>query len=170
MAGLLLERLVVEDRRALIDAEANRSALVKVVVRKGRCRSVLRTCPAPRCQEGGKESRMPGWKRSGSRAALSVLTVPLAGSPCGDIDVASADRSAAVAAGEVCLVGRATSEGVECQAFRADGGRLYTLIGDLGKLADDNELCVCGELVEISSCMQGTTIAVTRIGPPDSCP
>jgi hypothetical protein len=113
---------------------------------------------------------MPRWQHARNCVALSVLTVPFAGFVCSDLNVASADPSATVAAQEVCVVGRPTAEGVECQAFRTDDGRLYTLIGNLGGLADDNQLCVCGEPVEISSCMQGMTIAVLRIGPRNACP
>lgn len=125
---------------------------------------------------------MPGWQsfRKRAVAALSVLPVPLAGAGCGQAIMAQADRSvgsqgnpvgaAADAVSEVCLVGRPTGEGVECQAFRAGDGRLYTLIGDLGGLSGDDDVCVCGQPVEMSTCMQGTTITVTRIAPPDACP
>ena len=123
---------------------------------------------------------MPGRPRCTKLvAALSVLMVPLAGTGCGQPMMASEDRSvslerraagaAAVAGSEACLVGRSTAEGVECQAFRSDDGRLYTLIGDLGDLAGDDEVCICGHPVEMSTCMQGTTISVTRIGAPDTC-
>lgn len=90
--------------------------------------------------------------------------------------MASGDRSAtsrgnrASAGSELCLVGRPTAEGVECQAFRTSDGRLYTLIGDLGGLVGDDRVCVCGTPVEMSTCMQGTTISVMRIAPPDTCP
>lgn len=104
---------------------------------------------------------------------LAVLLVPLTGG-CGDAAAPLGARAAASknadAASDVCLVGRPTGEGVECQAFRAGDGRLYTLIGDLGSLAGDGDVCICGEPVEMSTCMQGTTVAVTRIGPPDTCP
>jgi hypothetical protein len=119
---------------------------------------------------------MRKWQHSKRRlaTALSVLLVPLVCSGCGDARPVSKDRggragAAAVGASAVCLIGRPTGEGIECQAFRTDAGDLYTLIGDLGDLAGD-EACVCGEAVELSSCMQGTTIAVTRTGPPDICP
>lgn len=119
---------------------------------------------------------MPGRHSLKKRVALSVLIVPLAGGGCGEAMVASRDRSAApphdaaAVGSELCLVGRPSGEGVECQAFRADDGRLYTLIGDLGGLAGEGDVCICGEPVELSTCMQGTTVAVTRIGPPDTCP
>jgi hypothetical protein len=71
---------------------------------------------------------------------------------------------------ETCLRGRLTDEGVECQAMRGSDGRLYTLVGDLGDPPAAGEACICGRMAELSSCMQGTTVVVTRIGPPDSCP
>jgi len=109
-------------------------------------------------------------------AALALLLASPAG--CGGaISEAPAEGSAgerrsgaAAAAGEICLRGRATAEGVECQAFRTADGRLYTLMGDLGGLAAEREVCVCGRPVEMSTCMQGTTITVSRIGPPERCP
>ena len=120
----------------------------------------------------------PGRHRRGAAACWGLM-LALAGAGCTAADMApGADPSRAPevgragatsgAAGAVCVVGRPTGEGVECQAFRADAGNLYTLIGDLGGLA--GEACVCGHPVELSTCMQGTTIAVTRIGPPEPCP
>ena len=113
-------------------------------------------------------------------AALSVVIGSLAAAGCGDAIVTSGGPSAdprrasgaaeAGSAGEVCVAGRATGDGVECQAFRSDDGRLYTLIGDLGSLAGDLDVCVCGQPVEMSTCMQGTTIRVTRIDPAATCP
>ena len=121
---------------------------------------------------------MIGWLRFHRRivAALAVLLAPLTGGGCAAAVVPLEARAAASADDtadaerEVCLVGRPTGEGVECQAFRAGDGRLYTLIGDLGSLAGDGDVCVCGAPVEMSTCMQGTTVTVTRIGPPDACP
>ena len=75
------------------------------------------------------------------------------------------------AANEICVRGRLTDEGVECPAMRGPNGRLYTLVGDPGAAPDaGTEACVCGRVAELSSCMQGTTLIVSRIGPPDSCP
>ena len=92
--------------------------------------------------------------------ALPVVIAFLTGAGCGDAIVASGGPSAdprsasggarAGSASEVCVAGRATGEGVECQAFRSDDGRLYTLIGDLGSLAGDLDVCVCGQPVEMS--------------------
>ncbi len=63
----------------------------------------------------------------------------------------------------VCVEGKLTGEGVECQALRGDDGKLYTLVGDLGEFRPGDEVSVCGAIPMFSVCMQGTTIAVTRI-------
>jgi hypothetical protein len=61
------------------------------------------------------------------------------------------------------VIGVLTDEGVECPALRADGGRLYTLTGDLQGFRPGNRVRVVGTLAEVSFCMQGTTLAVQRI-------
>jgi hypothetical protein len=68
----------------------------------------------------------------------------------------------------VTVVGRLTSEGVECQALRGDDGQLYTLLGDLGTLSVDARVRVSGERLEFSTCQQGITIRVQSITPADS--
>jgi Protein of unknown function (DUF5818) len=66
--------------------------------------------------------------------------------------------------GVLKITGRLTTEGVECQAMRGDDGRLYTLIGDnLGRLNLDDRVYVEGTKVEMSHCMQGTTLDVRVI-------
>jgi len=87
-------------------------------------------------------------------------------------DEASPRRPSGAAPAEICVPGRITDEGVECQAMRGPDGRLYTLVGDPGDAAPaaGGEVCVCGRVAELSSCMQGTTLILTRIGPPDGCP
>ena len=70
----------------------------------------------------------------------------------------------------LCVRGRLTGEGVECQALRAKDGALYTLAGDLDDFQVGEEVCVCGTIAAISICMQGTTIAVARVGPAGECP
>lgn len=59
--------------------------------------------------------------------------------------------------------GRLTAEGVECQALRADDGTLYTLVGDLKGLKTGDSVLVEGTPVQISICMQGTTLQVRQI-------
>jgi hypothetical protein len=89
----------------------------------------------------------------------------------GDRSEISPRRPSGAEQEEICLRGRFTEEGVECRAMRGPAGRLYTLVGDLGDgPAAGGEACVCGWVAELSSCMQGTTVVATRIGPPDSCP
>ncbi|MDX1540246.1 MAG: hypothetical protein R3349_02470 [Geminicoccaceae bacterium] len=77
---------------------------------------------------------------------------------------------AAPAEGETCALGTLTNEGIECPAMQTLQGDLYTLVGDLaGKQAGDL-VCACGRPVDMSTCMQGTTLEVTRIGSPALCP
>lgn len=64
----------------------------------------------------------------------------------------------------ICVKGILTDEGVECQALRGDDGELYTLVGDLKSFHNGDRVVVCGTIVEISFCMQGTTLAVSWIG------
>jgi hypothetical protein len=69
--------------------------------------------------------------------------------------------------GGVTIIGRLTSEGVECQALRGDDGQLYTLLGDLGKLSVETRVRVSGERLEFSTCQQGITIRIQSIAPAD---
>ena len=64
---------------------------------------------------------------------------------------------------EIVVVGVLTDEGVECRALRGDDEKLYTLVGDLGDFATGDRVRVTGTAAERSTCMQGTTIAVTKI-------
>ena len=70
----------------------------------------------------------------------------------------------------LCVRGRLTGEGVECQALRAKDGALYTLAGDLMDFLAGQEVCVCGTIAAVSFCMQGSTIAVAQIGAACECP
>jgi LysM repeat protein len=68
------------------------------------------------------------------------------------------------AADWLTLTGTLTREGVECQAMRGDDGRLYTLSGaDLSGLAAGDRVQVGGYRQTVSTCQQGTTIAVRWI-------
>jgi hypothetical protein len=64
----------------------------------------------------------------------------------------------------ICVKGTLTDEGVECQALRSDDGELYTLLGELNDFHNGDRVVVCGTTVEISFCMQGTTIVISWIG------
>ena len=80
----------------------------------------------------------------------------------------TADNSAGKDRVSITVVGRLTSEGVECQALRGDDGQLYTLLG--GGLVDlpvETRVRVIGERLEFSSCQQGITIRVQSITPAD---
>ncbi len=61
------------------------------------------------------------------------------------------------------ITGTVTREGVECTAVRGDDGRLYTLAGRTANLQPGDRVEVIGERAEVSTCMQGVTIAVERI-------
>lgn len=62
------------------------------------------------------------------------------------------------------IEGMLTDEGVECPAMRGDDGALYTLVGDIGGFEPGDRVCVVPIPVEISYCMQGTTVQVEWIG------
>ena len=64
---------------------------------------------------------------------------------------------------QLFLEGRLTDEGVECPAFRTDDDELYTLTGDLGGFSPGDEVRIVATPVEISTCMQGTTVQVVEI-------
>ena len=66
--------------------------------------------------------------------------------------------------------GTITNEGVECLAMRDENGRLYTLSGPIGSFKPGDKVCVKGRVIQISTCMQGTTIGVDWIGPASDCP
>jgi LysM repeat protein len=63
------------------------------------------------------------------------------------------------------LTGTLTWEGATCPAMRGDDGRLYTLAGEIGDFGPGDRVHVLGHRVEMSICMQGTTIEVRRIRP-----
>lgn len=63
----------------------------------------------------------------------------------------------------VTVTGRLTGEGAECQAMRSKGGALYTLTGNLRGFKSGDRVRVVGRAAEVSTCMQGTTLAVESI-------
>ena len=69
---------------------------------------------------------------------------------------------------EISLRGTLTGEGTECQAMRGSDGRLYTLTGNLKGYNVGDKVVVAGVRVEVSTCQQGTTIAVRRIQHPET--
>ena len=66
--------------------------------------------------------------------------------------------------GAICVKGKLTDEGIECQTFRSTTGELFTLVGDLNGFQNDDEVVICGTIAGVSFCMQGTTINVSWIG------
>ena len=71
----------------------------------------------------------------------------------------------------ICLRGLLTDEGIECPALRNESQALYTLAGEMAPFEVGDDVCVCGTVVEVSFCMQGTTIAVMQISPGEQgCP
>ena len=64
----------------------------------------------------------------------------------------------------VAVTGTLSKEGVECPALRGDDGKLYSLTpASLASFGPGDRVHVEGTVAEISTCMQGTTIAVTAI-------
>ncbi|MBI5190799.1 MAG: hypothetical protein HZA22_09000 [Nitrospirae bacterium] len=63
----------------------------------------------------------------------------------------------------VQVTGTLTAEGVECQALRGDDGTLYTITRRPEGFKVGDRVQVSGMVAEISFCMQGTTISVTRM-------
>lgn len=63
------------------------------------------------------------------------------------------------------LSGTLITGGVECQLFQTDSGEKYTLIGDLNGFKDGDRVSMSGSVVEISHCMQETTIMIRTISP-----
>lgn len=70
----------------------------------------------------------------------------------------------------ICVRGRLTGEGIECQALRGDDGTLYTLVGPRITAKTGVPVCACGTLARFSTCMQGTTIVVDTLRQPEACP
>jgi endonuclease YncB( thermonuclease family) len=71
---------------------------------------------------------------------------------------------------KICVRGRLTGEGIECQALRGDDGKLYTLLGPKLTVKTGAPVCACGTLARFSTCMQGTTIVVDTLRQPEACP
>lgn len=66
-------------------------------------------------------------------------------------------------ANRITVIGTLTREGVECQAMRGDDGQLYTLAGAFEGFQPGDRVRVEGRVADVSTCMQGTTINVSRI-------
>jgi hypothetical protein len=79
----------------------------------------------------------------------------------------NAGRVLASAGEAVTVTGLLTDEGVECPALRGDDGVLYTLAGKPDPYKAGDRVTVTGVPVEVSTCMQGTTLQVKSIRPAD---
>lgn len=65
----------------------------------------------------------------------------------------------------VHIVGTVTDEGVECPAVRTDDGTLYTLTGNIPRLAPGDRVEIVGTPAELSYCMQGVTLEAQAVIP-----
>lgn len=61
------------------------------------------------------------------------------------------------------LIGTLIPGGVECQLFQTDSGEKYTLTGSLNGFQNGDRVKLSGRTVEISHCMQETTLSISRI-------
>ena len=85
--------------------------------------------------------------------------------PCTTASRADQRMSLPEQLGNPPIEGVLTNEGVECQALRADDGKLYTLMGDLRGFKPRDRVCIVPNYIQTSYCMQGTTAHVDWIGP-----
>lgn len=61
------------------------------------------------------------------------------------------------------LQGVLVEGGAECQRFRADDNRYYTLLGDLHGFHTGDRVEISGNIAEVSHCMQDTTLTIKSI-------
>lgn len=89
---------------------------------------------------------------------LAFMAALLAGC-AGGVDAGPVPRNHTVT-----LSGHLTDEGVECPAFRADDGTLYTLNGVATEdLAGRDRVRIRGRIAEAGFCMQGTPLIVENM-------
>ncbi|MFP3940384.1 MAG: hypothetical protein ACLF0P_08755 [Thermoanaerobaculia bacterium] len=107
-------------------------------------------------------------RRRPPRAARAALTglgaLALAACAAGN-GTASGGQVGGPEDDQLVLEGRLTDEGVECPAFRSDDdeGTLYTLTGDLEGFGPGDRVRIVARPVQMSFCMQGTTVEVLEI-------
>lgn len=109
--------------------------------------------------QGGFETtvQVPDWANRGEPYVV-VVTEP-------DHDPREVSDPFVVGSGgdRIEVHGELTDEGVECPALRGPFGTLYTLaVSDL-EHGPGTEVMVRGTIAEMSTCMQGTTIAVESV-------
>ncbi len=96
---------------------------------------------------------------TGVVAIGSSATVPAAQSAKPDKDAPKTGKPTE----NVTVTGQLTDGGVECQAFRADDGTVYTLTGELGGFKAGDRVTIDAAPVDISTCQQGTTLRIVSI-------
>lgn len=105
---------------------------------------------------------VPGWAAEGDDLVFVVET------PDERIRLISPPfKVAATEAGVLTVTGTLSTEGAECPALRGDDGTLYTLAGGsaVAGFKPGDRVTVIGKKAEISTCQQGTTLAVDGIAP-----
>jgi hypothetical protein len=102
-----------------------------------------------------------GWSRPGLFGLSLAMAVAI--TACASSPAAPREGSRSPDSTVVKVQGELTTAGVECPAMRADNGSVYTLLGDLKGFKVGDRVIVEGTPVEISFCMQGTTLKVTQI-------
>lgn len=99
-----------------------------------------------------------------ARAALTGLGVLALAACAAGNGAAVGDPVGGPEDDRLVLEGRLTDEGVECPAFRSeDDDTLYTLTGDLQGFGPGDRVRIVARPVEMSFCMQGTTVEVLEI-------
>lgn len=82
----------------------------------------------------------------------------------GRVRLVSGPFKIAAAGPPLVVTGTLSKEGVECPTLRGDDGKLYSLTPrELGAFGPGDRVTVEGTLAGASICMQGATIAVTKI-------
>jgi LysM repeat protein len=110
--------------------------------------------------------RVPDWATSYGTLVFAYETLDGKLRAVTDTFRVAAVPSPPAPSNDIRVTGTLTREGVECQALRGDDGKLYTLTGrGLGDFFPGDRVRVDGKIAEVSNCMQGTTITVTRIVP-----
>jgi hypothetical protein len=106
------------------------------------------------------------------RVLLSILILPAIGAMGAGMAAAADDVQVSDLPKDPTrppIEGVLTDEGVECPAMRAADGTLYTLMGDLRGFKPNEPVCIVPEPIDMTYCLQGTTMHVDWIGP-GPCP
>jgi len=81
----------------------------------------------------------------------------------GTVALAAAEKAPPKPGTVITVIGTLT-KGVECQALREDKtDEIYTLTKKPKGVKNGDHVKVTGKVVDVSTCQQGTTIAVTKI-------